>query len=58
MNKPKPPTMDEIQNDFQELEHEWKLQKTFDRPPTVEQMERAMKIAEDTITAFYDVEDD
>lgn len=50
--------LEELQNGYGQLKHEWFMQKSFDRPPTVEQMEGAMKLVEDALNLLEEVLED
>ena len=43
-------SIEELQHEFSELEHQWFIDRSSDRPPTAEQMDRVMRLAKDALT--------
>ena len=47
--------LEELQNEYGQLEHEWFIQKQFDRPPTADQMDKLLKLAKDVLNLLEEV---
>lgn len=48
-------TIDDLEAEFNSLEHEWFVQQNFERPPTKEMMEQVMKLCRDALNLVDDV---